>query len=109
VHFTPTGCSWLNKVERFFRDLTENQLRRGVFHDIEELIMAVGNYIDKHNDNPKPFIVDDHNNLGTIFSTGKVTRGRKEFEHVVRLSPNSPQGHYNLGVLRMQQAKPSEP
>ena len=56
VHFTPTGCSWLNMVERFFRDLTQNRLRRGVFHDIEELIMAIGDYIDKHNDNPKPFI-----------------------------------------------------
>jgi hypothetical protein len=43
-------------VERFFRDLTQNRLRRGVFHDIEELIMAIGDYIDKHNDNPKPFI-----------------------------------------------------
>ena len=56
VHFTPTGCSWLNMVQRFFRDLTQNRLRRGVFHDIEELIMAIGDYIDKHNDNPKPFI-----------------------------------------------------
>jgi hypothetical protein len=43
-------------VERFFRDLTQNQLRRGIFRDVEELIMATGAYIDKHNDNPKPFI-----------------------------------------------------
>jgi transposase len=38
--FTPTSASWLNMVERFFRDLTQNRLRRGVFHDLEELIMA---------------------------------------------------------------------
>ena len=56
VHFTPTSSSWLNMVERFFRDLTQNRLRRGVFHDPEELIMAIGEYIDKHNQNPKPFI-----------------------------------------------------
>src|SRR5580704_13856686 len=56
IHFTPTGSSWLNMVERFFRDLTQNRLRRGVFHDAEELIMAIGEYIDKHNQSPKPFI-----------------------------------------------------
>ena len=56
MHFTPTGCSWLNMVERFFRDLTENQLRRGVFHSVEELIAAIDQYIDRHNESPKPFI-----------------------------------------------------
>ena len=56
MHFTPTGCSWLNMVERLFRDLTQNRLRRGIFRSIEELIEAIGNYIDHHNENPKPFI-----------------------------------------------------
>jgi len=56
VHFTPTGSSWLNMVERFFRDLTEKRLRRGVFRDVEELIMEIGAYIDQHNENPKAFI-----------------------------------------------------
>ena len=56
VYFTPTSSSWLNMVERFFRDLTEQSLRRGIFRDVEELIMAIGDYIDKHNDNPKPFV-----------------------------------------------------
>jgi transposase len=56
VYFTPTSASWLNMVERFFRDLTANRLRRGVFRDIEELIMAIEGYIDRHNENPKPFI-----------------------------------------------------
>src|SRR5215467_10520096 len=56
MHFTPTSASWLNMVERFFRDLTQNQLRRGVFRDLEELYMAIGSYIDRHNENPKPFI-----------------------------------------------------
>lgn len=56
VHFTPTSSSWLNMVERFFRDLTTRRLRRGVFRDVEELVTAIGDYIDKHNDNPKPFV-----------------------------------------------------
>ena len=56
MHFTPTSASWLNMVERFFRDLTQNRLRRGVFRDLEDLIMAIGNYIDRHNESPKPFI-----------------------------------------------------
>jgi len=56
MYFTPTSSSWLNMVERFFRDLTERRLRRGIFRDVEELIMAIGDYIDKHNDKPKPFV-----------------------------------------------------
>jgi len=56
VRFTPTSASWLNIIERFFRDLTANQIRRVVFQDLEELINAIGNYIDHHNKNPKPFI-----------------------------------------------------
>ena len=43
-------------VERFFRDLTQNGLRRGVFRNVEELITTIGAYIDKHNHQPKPFI-----------------------------------------------------
>jgi hypothetical protein len=43
-------------VERFFRGLPQNQLGRGVFRDLEELFMAIGSYIDRHNENPKPFI-----------------------------------------------------
>src|SRR5665213_341469 len=54
VCFTPTSSSWLNMVERFFRDLTQNRLRRGVFLDLEQLSMAIGDYIDGHNQNPKP-------------------------------------------------------
>ena len=56
VHFTPTSASWLIMVERFFRDITQNRIRRGVFQDLELLIMAIGDYIDGHNQNPTPFI-----------------------------------------------------
>ncbi|MEA3005649.1 MAG: hypothetical protein QOI94_918 [Acidobacteriaceae bacterium] len=56
VRFTPTSASWLNMIERFFRDLSANQIRRGVFQDLEQLITAISDYIDLHNENPKPFI-----------------------------------------------------
>lgn len=55
-HFTPTSASWLNMVERFFRDLTENQLRRGVFKSVDDLVETIDGYISRHNENPKPFI-----------------------------------------------------
>lgn len=56
MHFTPTSASWLNMVERFFRDLTSQRLRRGVFVSVPELVSAIDEYIEKHNQNPKPFI-----------------------------------------------------
>ena len=56
IHFTPTSASWLNMVERFFRDLTVNRLRRGVFRDVIELVTAIEDYVDHHNERPKPFI-----------------------------------------------------
>lgn len=56
VHFTPTSASWLNMVERFFRDLTTDRLRRGVFHSVPDLIASIEGYVASHNENPKPFI-----------------------------------------------------
>ena len=56
VHFTPTSSSWLNMVERFFRDITERRIRRGVFRSVEELECAINDYIALHNSNPKPFV-----------------------------------------------------
>jgi len=56
MHFTPTSASWLNMVERFFRDITVNRLRRGVFTSVPELVTAIDAYIAHHNIKPKPFI-----------------------------------------------------
>ena len=78
VYFTPTSASWLNMVERFFRDLTQNRLRRGVFRDVEELIMAIEGYIDRHNEDPKPFIWTAKAN--DILE--KVKRARKALNNV---------------------------
>ena len=56
MHFTPTSASWLNMVERFFRDISENRLRRGVFTSVPDLVAAIDEYVAHHNANPKPFI-----------------------------------------------------
>ena len=56
MHFTPTSASWLNMVERFFRDLSENQLRRAAFRSVPDLVSTIEQYIVKHNRDPKPFI-----------------------------------------------------
>ncbi len=56
MHFTPTSASWLNMVERFFRDISENQLRHGVFHNVPELVQTIDHYLKQHHQNPKPFI-----------------------------------------------------
>ena len=56
VHFTPTGSSWINLVERWFAALTEKQLRRGVHRSTRELEAAIRRYIDLSNAAPKPFV-----------------------------------------------------
>ena len=56
VHFTPKGASWINQVERFFAELTNKQLRRGVHRSTLELERAIDDYIDARNRNPKPFV-----------------------------------------------------
>jgi transposase len=56
VHFTPTSASWLNMVERFFRDLTVNRVRRDAFRSVPELVTAIEDYVRQHNQKPKPFI-----------------------------------------------------
>ena len=55
VHFTPTSASWINQVERFFANLTEKQIRRGVHRSTDELRTAIKAYIKAVNDDPKPF------------------------------------------------------
>jgi transposase len=56
LHFTPTGASWINLVERWFALLTDKQIRRGVFRSTQELEAAIRNYVDFHNNHSKPFV-----------------------------------------------------
>ena len=56
MHLPPTSSSWLNMVERFFRDITHQRIRRGVFRSVPDLEAAIDDDIAMHNANPKPFI-----------------------------------------------------
>jgi transposase len=56
LHFTPTSSSWLNQVERFFREITTKAIRRGVFHSVDDLIAAIEEYLRVHNNDPVPFV-----------------------------------------------------
>jgi len=56
LHFTPTYGSWLNLVERWFAEITNKRIRRGVFRSVKELEAAIREYIEVHNENPKPFV-----------------------------------------------------
>ena len=56
IHFTPTYGSWINLVERWFAEITNKRIRRGVFRSVKELEAAIREYIAVHNEDPKPFV-----------------------------------------------------
>ena len=56
VHFTPTYGSWINLVERWFAEITNKRIRRGVFRSVKELEAAIRKYIEVHNEDPKPSV-----------------------------------------------------
>jgi len=56
LHFIPTSSSWLNLVERWFREITDKAIRRGVFGSVPELIAAIEAYLEANNADPKPFV-----------------------------------------------------
>jgi Transposase and inactivated derivatives len=78
LHFTPTSSSWLNLVERWFRELTDKALRRGAFHSVPDLIAAIEAYLTAHNDQPRPLVwtATAENILA------KVARGRVALETI---------------------------
>ncbi len=78
LHFTPTSSSWLNLVERWFGELTERRLRRGVFTSVPDLIEAIEIWTEHWNDDPKPFIW--HKTAQEIIK--KVRRGRASLTQV---------------------------
>jgi transposase len=79
LHFTPTSSSWLNQVERWFRDLTEKNVRRCIFASVPELIASIEEYLNAHNADPKPYV-------WTATAEGilaKVHRARAKLQQVV--------------------------
>ncbi len=56
LHFIPTSSSWLNMVERWFREMTDKRLRRGTFVNVTSLVKTIKDYIHNHNQNPQAFV-----------------------------------------------------
>lgn len=78
LHFTPTSSSWLNLVERWFRDITNKRIRRGSFTSVPQLVGAIDDYIAHNNEDPTPFVWTK--TAGQIIA--KVRRGRVALEAV---------------------------
>ncbi len=78
MHFTPTSSSWLNLVERWFKELTDKRLRRGSFGSVHELQRAIEDWAEQWNTDPKPFIW--HKTAAEIIV--KVRRGRAALDHL---------------------------
>ncbi len=79
LHFIPTSSSWLNQVERWFRDLDGKALRRGSFNSVPDLIAAIEDYLQANNADPTPFVW-----TATAESIlAKVTRARRRLDEVV--------------------------
>jgi len=77
-HFIPTSSSWLNMVERWFRELTDKAIRRGAFVSVPDLEQAIANYLTAWNDNPRPFIW--MTTVGEIVE--KLARAREKLETI---------------------------
>lgn len=86
LHFTPTSSSWLNLVERWFRELTSKRLKRASFASVADLVAAIEDYIAHHNADPQPF--EWHKTADEIIE--KVRRGRVALEQT---SANSRTDH----------------
>jgi transposase len=77
-HFVPTSSSWLNMVERWFRELTEKAIRRGVFRSVSDLEAAIAEFLAAWNENPRPFVWTA--TVGEI--VGKLARARAKLEAI---------------------------
>ena len=93
-HFVPTSSSWLNLVERWFRELSEQAIRRGSFLSVSDLQQAIDEFRQAWNQNPKPFIWTA--TVGQIIE--KVDRARVKMEQI---KPGStlPRGKKKKGMI----------
>lgn len=78
VHYVPTSCSWLNLIERWFAELTNKRIRRGSFLSVEDLVIAIEDFLTAWNENPRPFVW-----TATVDSiVAKLTRCRQTLEQI---------------------------
>lgn len=78
LHYTPTASSWLNLVERWFKELTDRRLRRGTFTSVPDLINSMKLWVEHWNEDPKPLVW--HKTAEEIIE--KVRRGRSTLDQV---------------------------
>jgi transposase len=74
VHFTPTGSSWLNQIERWFGEITRKRIRRGTFRSVRELVQAIQEYVRQYNKNPQPF--------QWVASAGRIIRKVNKYKEI---------------------------
>jgi transposase len=78
IHYVPTSCSWLNLIERWFAELTNQRIRRGSFLSVDDLVTAIEDFLTAWNENPKPFVW-----TATVDSiVAKLTRCRQTLEQI---------------------------
>ena len=89
MHFTPTSSSWLNLVERFFGEITDKAIRRGVFKNVRELEAAIRAFIETRNRDPRPYVWTA--SVATILE--KVARARLALTNITESQANSDSLH----------------
>jgi len=89
MHFTPTSASWVNLVERFFGEITDKAIRRGVFKNVRGLEAAIRAFIETRNRDPRPYVWTA--SVASIIE--KVARARRALEHVTKPLANSDSLH----------------
>jgi transposase len=92
LHFTPTSGSWVNQVERWFAEITEKRIRRGSFPSVRSLEQAIREYLEHHNQNPKPFVWTADADL----ILGKIQRLCERISNSPKTSPVSKTSSTNL-------------
>ena len=89
MHFTPTSASWANLVERFFAEITDKAIRRGVFKNVRELETAITTFIEARNRNPRPYVWTA--SVASIVE--KVGRARASLDRLTTNNANSDSLH----------------
>ena len=94
MHYTPTGRSWMNLVERFFADITFDVIRDGSFSQLKELEKVIEDYLSERNENPKRYVWKAEGKK----ILEKINRARKKFGWESYCEGNSNSGHWPPGI-----------
>jgi transposase len=89
LHFTPTSASWMNMVERFFRDLSQQAILPGSFGSVAELVDTINRYLAQHNLEPKRYVWHAHGQevLKSMGGCHFLKRFTKQYTSLAALEP----------------------